>query len=246
LNGNQLKGPLPRSLSHCTMLEVLDLGNNDIEDTFPYWLETLPTLHVLSLRSNKFHGVITSLGTKFPFLRLRIFYISDNYFTGHLPASYIHNFQGMMIVNNSQTGSIYFGNHPLYSDSVVVVMKGLYLELTRILTVFTTIDLSNNMFEGEVPKVIGELHSLIGLNLSHNRITGTIPLSLGNLSNLEWLDLSWNHLMGEIPMALTNLNFLAVLNLSKNQFEGMIPTGGQFNTFGIDSYAGNLSVFQRL
>ena len=47
-------------------------------------------------------------------------------------------------------------------------MKGLSMELTRILTTFTTIDLSNNMFEGEIPKFIGELTSLKGLNLSNN------------------------------------------------------------------------------
>ena len=239
LNGNQLKGPIPQSLAHCTTLEVLDLGNNNIEDTFPYWLETLPTLQVLSLRSNKFHGVINSFRTKLPFPRLRIFDISNNYFTGPLPTSYIHNFQGMMNASDNQTGLKYLGNNRSYKDSIVIVMKGRYMELERILTVFTTIDLSNNMFEGEVPKAIGELHSLIGLNLSHNRITGTIPLTLSNLSNLEWLDLSWNQLKGEIPMALTNLNFLAVLNLSQNQFEGMIPIGGQFNTFENDSYVGN-------
>ncbi|XP_027941342.1 LOW QUALITY PROTEIN: receptor-like protein 7 [Vigna unguiculata] len=239
LNGNHLQGPVPRSFTHCTTLEVLDLGNNNIEDTFPYWLETLPNLQVLSLRSNKFHGIITSLGTKLPFPRLRIFDISNNYFTGLLPTSYIHNFQGMMDASDNQTGLKYLGNDTSYNDSIVIVMKGYEIELKRILTVFTTIDLSNNMFEGEVPKVIGELHSLKGLNLSHNRITGTIPLSLGNLSNLEWLDLSWNQLKGEIPMVLKNLNFLAVLNLSQNQFEGVIPTGGQFNTFENDSYAGN-------
>jgi len=239
LNGNHLQGPIPRSLTHCTTLEVLDLGNNNIENMFPYWLETLPNLQVLSLRSNKFHGVITSLGTKLPFPRLRIFDISNNYFTGLLPTSYIHNFQGMMDASDNQTGLKYLGNNTSYNDSIVIMMKGQEIELQRILTVFTTIDLSNNMFEGEVPKVIGELHSLKGLNLSHNRITGTIPPSLGNLSNLEWLDLSWNQLKGEIPMALTNLNFLAVLNLSENQFEGMIPTGGQFNTFENDSYVGN-------
>ncbi|XP_014504002.1 receptor-like protein 12 [Vigna radiata var. radiata] len=240
LNGNQLKGPLPRSLAHCTNLEVLDLGNNNIEDMFPHWLEILTTLQVLSLRSNKFHGVITSFDTKLPFSRLRIFDISGNYFTGPLPVSYIHNFQGMMNANDNQTGLKYLGENSLYNDSIVIVMKGIYIELTRILTVFTSIDLSNNMFEGEIPKVIGELHSLKGLNLSHNRITGTIPLSLGNLSNLEWLDLSCNQLKGEIPMTLTNLNFLSVLNLSKNQLEGMIPMGGQFNTFDNISYVGNL------
>ncbi|KOM46741.1 hypothetical protein LR48_Vigan07g044500 [Vigna angularis] len=239
LNGNQLKGPLPRALAHCTKLEVLDVGNNNIEDTFPYWLETLPNLQVLSLRSNKFHGVIASFGIKPPFPSLKIFDISDNYFTGPLPVSYIHNFQGMKDANDNQNGLKYLGDNSSYNDSIVIVMKGLYMELTRILTVFTSIDLSNNMFEGEVPKVIGELHSLIGLNISHNRITGTIPLSLGNLNNLEWLDLSWNQLKGEIPMSLTNLNFLAVLNLSQNQFEGVIPTGRQFNTFGNNSYVGN-------
>ncbi|KAK8466974.1 hypothetical protein PHAVU_008G210814 [Phaseolus vulgaris] len=238
LNRNQLEGPLPQSLAHCTTLEVLDLGNNNIEDTFPYWLETLPTLQVLSLRSNKLHGVINSFGTKLPFPRLRIFDISNNCFTGPLPASYIHNFQGMMNASDNKAGLKYLGNGS-YIDSIVIVMKGQYMELERILTVLTTIDLSNNMFEGEVPKAIGELHSLIGLNLSHNRITGTIPLTLANLSNLESLDLSWNLLKGEIPMALKNMNFLEVLNLSQNQFEGVIPTGGQFNTFENNSYVGN-------
>jgi len=239
LNGNRLKGPLPRSLAHCTKLQVLDLGNNDIEDTFPHWLETLRELQVLSLRSNKFHGVITGFGTENPFPMLRIFDVSNNSFSGSLPASYFKNFQGMKNVSDNQTSPLYMENHESYNDSIVIVMKGHYMELERILTVFTTIDLSNNMFEGEVPEVIGELHSLIGLNLSHNRITGSIPLTVGNLSNLEWLDLSWNELKGEIPMALTKLNFLAALNLSENQFEGVIPRGGQFDTFENDSYAGN-------
>ncbi|XP_028200884.1 receptor-like protein Cf-9 isoform X2 [Glycine soja] len=243
LNENQLDGPLPRSLAHCTNLEVLDLADNNIEDTFPHWLESLQELQVLSLRSNKFHGVITCYGAKHPFLRLRIFDVSNNNFSGPLPTSYIKNFQKMMNVNANQTCSIGLKNvvttRSPYNDSVVVVMKGRYMELVRIFFAFTTIDLSNNMFEGELPKVIGELYSLIGLNLSHNAITGTIPKSLGYLRNLEWLDLSCNQLTGAIPVALINLSFLAVFNLSQNRFEGIIPIGGQFNTFGNDSYAGN-------
>uniref|UniRef100_A0A0R0GI87 Leucine-rich repeat-containing N-terminal plant-type domain-containing protein n=1 Tax=Glycine max TaxID=3847 RepID=A0A0R0GI87_SOYBN len=239
LNGNQLDGQLPRCLAQCTNLEVLDLADNNIEDTFPHWLESLQELQVLSLRSNKFHGVITCFGAKHSFPRLRIFDVSNNNFSGPLPASYIKNFQGMVSVNDNQTGLKYMGNQGFYNDSVVVVMKGRYMELERILTIFTTIDLSNNMFEGELLKVIGQLHFLKGLNLSHNAINGTIPRSLGYLRNLEWLDLSWNQLKGEIPVALINLNFLAMLNLSQNQFQGIIPTGGQFNTFENDSYGGN-------
>ncbi|KAL7218113.1 hypothetical protein ACSBR2_011395 [Camellia fascicularis] len=40
LNGNQIKGQVPRSLLNCEHLEVLDLGINKINDTFPHcWLE---------------------------------------------------------------------------------------------------------------------------------------------------------------------------------------------------------------
>jgi len=239
LNDNQLEGPLPQSLAHCTKLEVLDLGDNNIEDTFPNWLETLQELQVLSLRSNNLHDAITCSSTKHPFPKLRIFDVSNNNFIGPLPTSCIKNFQGMMNVNDNNTGLQYMGKSNYYNDSLVVIMKGVSMELTRILTTFTTIDLSNNMFEGEIPKVIGELNSLKGLNVSNNRITGTIPQSLSHLRNLEWLDLSRNQLTGEIPVALTNLNFLSFLNLSQNHLEGIIPEGQQFDTFGNDSYEGN-------
>lgn len=238
LNGNQLEGPLPQSLANCSYLEVLDLGDNNVEDTFPDWLETLPELQVISLRSNNLHGAITCSSTKHTFPKLRIFDVSNNNFSGPLPASCIKNFQGMMKVNDKKIDLQYMRNG-YYNDSVVVIVKGFFMELTRILTTFTTIDLSNNMFEGEIPQVIGELNSLKGLNLSNNGITGSIPQSLSHLRNLEWLDLSCNQLTGEIPVALTNLNFLSVLNLSQNHLEGIIPKGQQFNTFGNDAYEGN-------
>ncbi|XP_057726223.1 receptor-like protein Cf-9 [Arachis stenosperma] len=246
LSGNHLEGPVPQSLANCTKLEVLDLGDNNIEDVFPSRLEALQELQVLSLRNNKFHGTITCLSRKHPFPKLRIFDVSNNKFSGLLPMQYFQEFQGMMTLNdNTQIGGLeYISTNPntsiaQYNDSVVIIMKGQLTELSRILTIFTTIDLSNNMFEGEIPQILGELNSLKGLNLSHNKISGMIPQTLGNLTSLEWLDLSWNQLKGEIPLSLTNLNFLSVLNLSENQLKGEIPTGKQFNTFQNDSYRGN-------
>ncbi|XP_062081243.1 receptor-like protein 50 [Humulus lupulus] len=52
LSNNHLDGSLPRSLRSCQSLEVLDMGNNKINDTFPHWLEDLPMLRVLVLKSN--------------------------------------------------------------------------------------------------------------------------------------------------------------------------------------------------
>ena len=136
----------------------------------------------------------------------------------------------MINVDEGEVAWKYMGDR-YYQDSLNVMMKGLYIELVRIQTIFTTIDFSNNSFSGEMPKIIGRLKSLKGLNLSHNNLIGYIPSSFGNLSNLEWLDLSFNKLSGEIPKQLVDLSWLEVLELSHNQLIGQIPSGKQFNTF---------------
>ncbi|KAK4543164.1 hypothetical protein RGQ29_033155 [Quercus rubra] len=239
LNDNQLEGPLPQSLVHCRKLEVLDFGNNKINSTFPHWLETLPELRVLILRLNNFHGTLGNPKTKFPFPNLRIIDLSHNEFYGHLPTNLFKYLKAMMMNVSANKGELKYMGDDYYQDSVIVVMKGLSIELVKIQSLFTTIDFSNNNFKGEIPKVIGELRSLKGLNFSHNNLTGCMPQSLGNLTNLEWLDLSSNKLTGEIPIQLVDLTMLAFLNLSENYLFGQIPQGKQFNTFTNDSYKEN-------
>ncbi|XP_031374127.1 receptor-like protein Cf-9 [Punica granatum] len=238
---NRLGGTLPRSLANCKNLEVLDLSINELEGHFPYWLDTLPNLQVLNLRSNKLSGLIKSSKNNQTFPKLHIFDLSDNCFYGPLPASYIANFIAMkdevrsslqyMRVNYSQ-------GIQTYQDSVTVVLKGVEIKLVRILTMFTAIDFSQNLFEGEIPELIGDLKALKGLNLSHNNLTGNTPSSMGNLTNLEWLDLSSNKLSGEIPRGLADLSSLSYLNLSNNQLVGPIPRSTQFDTFN-HSFDGN-------
>ncbi|KAL7193613.1 hypothetical protein ACSBR2_025257 [Camellia fascicularis] len=240
LNGNQLEGKVPRSLTTCRHLEVLDFGNNNINDTFPYWLETLPELQVLVFQSNKFHGPMGSSKTQLPFRKLRILDLSHNEFSGFLPTTYFKHFKAMRIINES-VGLRYMGKS-YYHDSVTIMIKGLEIELPRILTIFTTIDLSHNKFSGEIPNVIGKLYALRLLNLSHNNLVGNIPSSLGNLCSLESLDLSSNQLSGKIPSQLTSLTFLGVLNFSENHLEGRIPRGNQFETFDNSSYNENLAL----
>ncbi|GKV50820.1 hypothetical protein SLEP1_g57508 [Rubroshorea leprosula] len=247
LRGNQMDGLLPRSLVNCSMLEVLDVGNNNIEDTFPHWLESLPDLQVLVLRSNKFHGSVLSTKESPSFPKLRVLDLSSNDFLGPLPLRYMENFKAIMDPYGEDGSPEYMNvwtgaGANSYQYSLVVTWKGSERELQGILTVFSSIHLSNNKFEGEIPDVIGKLSSLKGLNLSHNNLTGHIPLSLGNLTNLEWLDLSSNELVGKIPDELVSLTQLSVLNLSNNHLVGRIPQGSQFNTFGNGSYEGNLGL----
>ncbi|KAL3733191.1 hypothetical protein ACJRO7_022679 [Eucalyptus globulus] len=235
---NRFEGTLPRSLLHCENLEVVDLGNNRMKDTFPDWLGTLPKLQVLVLRSNMFHGFVSSPREARSFSELHIFDLSNNNLSGPLPVSYIMKLTTMMYQDKRQGKLQYMGDGN-YQDSVMVTMKGLEIRLVKILTVFTSIDLSSNHFGGELPMYIGNLKSLKGLNFSHNNLTGYIPLSIGNLTELEWLDLSSNKFIGSIPQELADLTSLAFLNLSENQLIRPIPRGRQFNTFKSDLFAMN-------
>lgn len=241
LNGNLLEGPLPQLLAYCRSLEVLDIGNIMLNDTFPHahWLETLPNLRVLVLRSNRFYGSIENPKIRFPFPELRIIDLSSNKFGGTLPMKYIENFKAMM---NGEKDEMGYMGEDYYLDSVMITIKGFDVELVKIQTILTTIDFSSNKFTGQIPELIGRLKSLKGHNFSHNILRGPISPTLGNLSNLEWLDLSSNVLVGMVPAQLVDLTSLAFLNLSHNQLEGPIPRGNQFNTFDNNSFSGNLAL----
>ncbi|KAL0787669.1 hypothetical protein Bca101_003915 [Brassica carinata] len=96
---NQLTGKLPRALIHSTYLEVLNVGNNLINDTFPFWLSSLPNLKVLVLRSNLFHGPIL---LQAPFPKLQIIDVSHNHFNGALPSDYFVKWSAMSSLSTNE------------------------------------------------------------------------------------------------------------------------------------------------
>ncbi|XP_047982132.1 receptor-like protein 19 isoform X2 [Salvia hispanica] len=243
LSGNNLGGKLPLSMANCTSLEVLNVGSNKIEDTFPCKLKDSSGLRVLVLRNNKFYGNISCSEVNGSWPNLQIIDIASNNFSGPINPKYIKSWKGMMLENGTELRGRHirfdFLINLYYQDAVTVTIKGLELELVKILTVFTAIDVSCNNFSGDIPHTVGDLSSLYVLNLSHNSFSGAIPSSIGNLSQLGSLDLSDNQLTGKIPQELAKLNFLSFLNLSYNNLYGMIPTGSQFQTFSAENFEGN-------
>ncbi|ESR55512.1 hypothetical protein CICLE_v10023754mg [Citrus x clementina] len=241
LNSNKLEGPFPRYLADCDELEVVNVGNNMIGDTFPSWLGCLPGLNILVLRSNRFYGPLCESNIMFPFQALRIIDLSHNEFTGFLPRWIFVSLEAMKNVDEKGSDGLYMQREEdYYQDSVTVTVKGRDVVLKRIITILTTIDLSSNQFQAEIPRVLGDFKSLIVLNLSHNGLTGSIPVSFANMTALESLDLSSNKLHGRILEQLLSVTALASLNLSYNWLWGRIPRGNQFNTFENDSYIGNI------
>ncbi|KAL6146235.1 hypothetical protein ACLB2K_056918 [Fragaria x ananassa] len=245
-NGNYIEGQFPKSLAKCTMLEVLNAGSNQIKDTFPCLLKNISTLRVLVLRSNRYHGRIGCSNTTGTWPMLQIVDIGHNNFSGKIPGGCLTTWQAMTgneddaqsKINHLQFQVLQFSDLN-YQDAITVTTKGVEMEFVKILTVFTSIDLSCNNFNGSIPPQVGQLKALYALNLSNNALTGPIPPSLGNLTQLESLDLSNNSLSGPIPQGFTELTFLSSLNLSYNQLSGTIPIGNQFSTFDSSSYEDN-------
>ncbi|KAK9090944.1 hypothetical protein Sjap_024121 [Stephania japonica] len=174
------------------------------------------------LQSNKFHGSIWRHRiVNSSFEALHIIGLSANSFTGHLPLEYFSSsyFKGQDEHDDHQT------SQPTMPDVQIPQLNA--------------IDLSSNLFDGEISTSIGDYKLLLVLNLSHNSLVGNIPSSLGNLIQLQSLDLSNNDLVGEIPSELTSLTFLSIFNASHNHLIGMIPSGRQFDTFPSSSFGGN-------
>ncbi|KAH0752075.1 hypothetical protein KY285_005223 [Solanum tuberosum] len=188
---NNLKGSIPQCLGNISSLEVLDMHRNNLFGTLPTIFTIESSLRSLNLHGNKLEGKIprTLVNCK----DLQVLDIGDNHLidtfptcygssislTMHLrdlPTSMFKCLKAMRIIGQTMKAPIYLGENSYYQDSITVATKGLELELVRILTVYTTIDLSSNKFEGgEIPQQLASLTFLASLDLSHNHLQGCIP-----------------------------------------------------------------------
>ncbi|KAK7339942.1 hypothetical protein VNO77_20630 [Canavalia gladiata] len=255
LNGNLMGGVIPKSLANCQSLQVLNLGNNQFSDRFPCFLRNISNLRVLILRAflrrwTKMMGNEDESHAKYGNLFFDMFDNHDTMRYNNL-ILVINKFLVMKLLKLLGTEPYVVADHIFayyvtsnefggrYFDSVTVVTKALQMKLIKIPTIFTSLDLSSNHFEGPIPQELVSMRALNALNLSHNAFSSHIPYSIGNLVQLESLDLSNNNLSGEIPSELASLNFLAYLNLSFNHLVGEIPIGAQMQTFESSSFEGN-------
>ncbi|WVZ15254.1 hypothetical protein V8G54_012820 [Vigna mungo] len=241
---NLLSGTFPTILKKNNKLILLDLGENDFSGTIPTWVgESFLHMKVFILRSNRFFGHIPNKICDMSLLQ--VLDLAQNNFTGNIPTCF-NNMKAMTQMNKSTTPLIYcdFVNYKvsyLYYTivSVSLWLKGRRDEYKNFLGLVTSIDLSNNKLEGEIPREITDLNGLLFLNLSHNQLIGHIPQSMGNMESLLSIDFSRNKLSGEIPPTITNLSFLSMLDLSYNNLNGKIPTGTQLQTFDASNFIGN-------
>ncbi|KAL7183599.1 hypothetical protein ACSBR2_025901 [Camellia fascicularis] len=237
LRNNSLSGEVPLSLENCTELITIDLGWNQFVGRIPIWLgRSLSKLLILGLRSNNFYGKIPS---ELCYLTsLQILDLANNSFSGSIPHCF-KNFTALTVKQNSSVRISYSIYSGVFFENAFVMTKGQEFQYNTILTLVTSMDLSDNNMSGEIPEELTSLLGLRSLNLSGNHLTGVIPNRIGDMVLLESLDLSKNQLFGEIPTSMLNLTFLSYLNLSYNKLSGRIPSGTQLQILDASSFIGN-------
>ncbi|TYH82059.1 hypothetical protein ES332_D02G031100v1 [Gossypium tomentosum] len=205
---NRLEGELPRSLAECTQLEVLDVGNNMMHDTFPFWLEKLTELKVLILRENRFYGQIKH---KFVFPTLDVLDIASNQFSGELSIDF---------VQATQLRSLKIGGNKL---------EGKLPRSLANCTALEVLDLGNNMVHDTFPFWLEKLPSLKVLILRANRFYGTITKfdTERGFPKLRILDTASNNFSGDLSIAFLQ-SLKAMMQITNDDKAKLVYIGEQY------------------
>ncbi|XP_022722191.1 receptor-like protein 12 [Durio zibethinus] len=235
------------------MLEVLNLGNNNLYDTFPLRLGKLPWLVVLILRANRFYGPIKHV--KIYFQDLDVLDIAFNNFSGQLPIEFfqVSQLRSLIINGNKLEGKLPKSIANCRNLEVLDLGKNIIQDAFPFWLVklpsLKVLVLRANRFYGPIKiskdeNTFPELHMLdlasnnlsgfeifyekiltifVCLDLSNNNFHWRIPEEIQNLKSLKVLNLSYNSILGPIPLAHGNLTELESLDLSQNKLSGKIP-----------------------
>ncbi|VVB13904.1 unnamed protein product [Arabis nemorensis] len=203
LNGGFFKS---ESISLFKNLEVLDLENNQINGELPPF-GSQPNLKILKLARNQLFGTVPEelLQSSIPLQELDL---SRNGFTGSISEINSTTLTMLNLSSNGLSGDLPSG-------------------LKRCLV----IDLSGNMFSGDVSVVRKWEATPDLLDLSSNNLSGSLPNSTSAFSRLSVLNIRNNSVGGSLPSLWDDSGFsqFSVIDLSSNKFSGSIP--GSFFTF---------------
>ncbi|KAF5800304.1 putative leucine-rich repeat-containing, plant-type, leucine-rich repeat domain superfamily [Helianthus annuus] len=253
LDENLISGPIPYSVGGLLSLELLDLSNNQLIDTLPESLGQLSKLNTLDLSHNLLTGVVTEshfsklIGLKYlngrennltlrprhanwvPSFQLEFLYISSWDLGPQFPLWLLTQRDLSLLemrntkISSTMPESFWRSLSNLnYLDMSQNQIHGRLFEIPATLVV---VDLSSNMFSGDLPKLFKSSFVYI-LNLSNNSFTGSLHhflCSYGRIE-IETLNLANNHLSSVIPECWMKWTSLSYLYLENNNLSGVIPT----------------------
>lgn len=139
----------------------LDLSYNKFSGSLPTWIaEKMPSLEVLILRSNMFHGHLPKQLTRL--VGLHYLDVAHNNISGGIPSS-LARLTAMAHGRPDGSYNMPYSLDNYSTDSITTFIKDRELNYTHEFTKYTVlIDLSSNDFIGHIPK---ELSLLKGLRI---------------------------------------------------------------------------------
>ncbi|XP_021827851.1 receptor-like protein 12, partial [Prunus avium] len=234
LRHNLLDGTIPSSLFSLSLLQKLQLSNNQFSGQLPVF-GGISLLDTLDLSSNKLEGPIPM--SIFNLRVLKILSLSSNNFNGSFPLNGLPQLKNLSTLDLSYNSLLINYNHTSVSHSTFPNITTLKLASGKLRTFpaflrnqsrLVSLDLSENQIQGEIPNWLWNLSSLSQLNLSYNFLVA-LESPLLNLTSLSVLDLHSNQLQGQFPLFPPSAIYV---DYSKNNFSSRIPPNiGDFLNF---------------
>ncbi|KAK4278586.1 hypothetical protein QN277_016415 [Acacia crassicarpa] len=204
LQGNKFHGNIPTSLCKLSLLQILDLSQNNINGTIPHCFNNLRALSNLT----------------FPRYTIYYYILGTNYWEAVFIENAMLNWKGEDVKYDKNLGLMtaidLSGNH---------LIGEIPNSLTS-LVALASLNLSRNNLTGFIPKNMGKMKMLESLDLSSNSLSGEIPMSFSNLNFLSFLNLSFNNLSGEIPQTTQLQTFEASIYIGNHGLCGQPLTKG--------------------
>ncbi|WCJ39051.1 Receptor-like protein EIX2 [Euphorbia peplus] len=276
---NSISGSIPLSLGEMTSLSDLDLSNNRLNGSLPVSFGKLSKLERVDISGNKLEGEVSHLhftnltrlyifiasGNNIalrvtpnwiPPLQLEVLELGSWHIGSQFP-NWVRRLKQLTNLDLSNSGistpiPIWFWNSFSNYDYLNFSHNQMHGSIPNILLhngLSSLIDLSSNIFSGEVPyfspyvsaldlsnnSFSGSIFNFLcnntdeekqmqALNLERNFLNGEIPDCWGSWKKLAGLKLSNNYFGGNIPYSIGTLSLLQSLHLRNNNLSGEIPS----------------------